>query len=327
VTHEHRHDRRLDFSSLKTRVSIAQVLAAYGADRELARRGRQLVGPCPVHGGDNPTAFRVHLDRGIWRCFTACGGGDVVDLVRALERCSFAQAAKSLASLANHPPLPPNPQPPSDEPSFRPFTFRIPLGPHAALLQRKRIAVETAQLFEAGVTHRSKLLRGTIAVRLHDLAGHPLGYCGRRLDNEQIRRWGKWRFPRNFPKGRLLYNAHRALLHRAGGLVVCECPWSIMRLHQAGIPGAVALLGTTLTPIQAEFLARAPHVLFLFDGDPPGRNASRNAANLLDGSATVHIHDIADGLDPDDLSDTELQRIVAQHLPAAVTRPPLSPSP
>ena len=43
-----------------------------------------------------PTAFRVHLTRGMWRCFTACGGGDTVDLIRCIENCSYAEAARYL---------------------------------------------------------------------------------------------------------------------------------------------------------------------------------------------------------------------------------------
>ncbi|MEW6378988.1 MAG: hypothetical protein AB1611_05210 [bacterium] len=34
-------------------------------------------------------------------------------------------------------------------------------------------------------------LRGTVAVRLHDLSGNPLGYWGRRLDHKAIVSWGK----------------------------------------------------------------------------------------------------------------------------------------
>ncbi len=71
------------FSHLKRRVSIEAVLNAEGLATSLKRRGQRLVGPCPVHGGDNPQAFVVDLARDLWYCFTRCqGGGDVVELVR-----------------------------------------------------------------------------------------------------------------------------------------------------------------------------------------------------------------------------------------------------
>ena len=73
---------------LKKQVGIGRVLEAYNLCRRLKHHGDQLVGPCPLHGGDNPTAFRVHLTRGLWNCFTACAGGDIVDLIRVIEDMS-----------------------------------------------------------------------------------------------------------------------------------------------------------------------------------------------------------------------------------------------
>lgn len=166
-----------------------------------------------------------------------------------------------------------------------------------------------------------------MAVRLHDLAGHPLGYCGRRLEPEKIQRWGKWRFVGDFPKGDVLYNAHRALSHRPAGIVLTECPWSVMRLHQAGIPGAVALLGLGLTLPQHSWLIHVPKVLILFVGDTRGRCGSRTVAEILSASIPVHVHYIEDGLDPDDLSDPDLRSVVGEHLPAALAQPKARPAP
>jgi len=72
---------------LKKQVAMDQVLQAYNLCARLKRHGDHLVGPCPLHGGDNPTAFRAHLTRGIWNCFTTCGGGDIVDLI--CSNCSL----------------------------------------------------------------------------------------------------------------------------------------------------------------------------------------------------------------------------------------------
>ncbi len=52
---------------------------------ELRGNGENLRGPCPVHGGDNPTAFTVTTSKGLWHCH-ACGlGGDVIDLCKLVE--------------------------------------------------------------------------------------------------------------------------------------------------------------------------------------------------------------------------------------------------
>jgi DNA primase len=135
------------FRYLKTRVTIGDVLAAYGLGSQLKRRKDQLYGPCPLHHGDNPTAFRVHLTRGLWRCFTACGGGDTVNLIRCIESCSYAEAARHLYRLIDRPrPARPNVTLAQhcSKPTFFPFRRRAPLNPKVAFLQyAKKISIST----------------------------------------------------------------------------------------------------------------------------------------------------------------------------------------
>jgi DNA primase len=310
------YNPNFDFKYLKTKVSIDQVLAAYGLDAKLRRQNHSLYGPCPLHGGDNPTAFHVHLKRGLWRCFTACGGGDIVDLIRAIEKCSFAEAAHHLNRLyvkpSSHSLF--YTSPPSDNCTFSPFVYHIPLKPSVPFLQDiKKISVSTALRYEAGTTNKGSFLRGTVAVRLHDLSGQPLGYCGRYLDHKTIIRWGKWRFPKNFPKKNILYNAHRALCSRKQGVIVVECPWAVMRLAQAGVTSAVALLGTTISPAQISWLSKAPKVLLLLDGDQPGRKATSAIANILRHNTNIFIHYLPNDMEPEDLSDKQLISIVSKY--------------
>jgi len=313
---------------LKKQVGIGQVLEAYKLCGRLKHHGDHLVGPCPLHGGDNPTAFRAHLARGIWNCFTACGGGDIVDLICSIEKCSKASAALILRRMITTTPV----ALPSEEGShrhgpttpFRPFRRRIPLNPRASFLQDKKgITVKTATRFEAGLPDsKSTFLQGTVAVRLHDIQGRPIGYCGRRLDPDAIARWGKWRFPTHFPKGKLLYNAHRALAARHCGIVLVECPWAVMRLTQAGICAVVALLGTTVTETQLSWLARAPAVLLLMDGDQAGSTGARTIAKALCRQTTVRFHQLPPEQEPEDLSDDDLASLVGNALPFSLNPPP-----
>lgn len=316
---------------LKRQVRIQQVLESYSLCSALRRRGDQLFGPCPLHGGDNPTAFRVHLTRGIWNCFTACGGGDIVDLICKIEKCSTASAALILRRLMT---ITSASVPAGYDPHrhgckttipYKPFRRRIPLNPRTPFLQHKKgITVDTATRFEAGLADpKSKFLQGTIAVRLHDMRGHPIGYCGRRLSPESITRWGKWRFPTNFPKGKLLYNAHRAFAARNSGIVLVECPWAAMRLTQAGIAGVVALLGTTITETQLAWLAQAPAVLLLMDSDEPGRKAAKTIAQALYRKTTALIHQLPAEKEPEDLSDTDLLSLVGNAIPFSLNPPAL----
>jgi DNA primase len=313
---------------LKKQVGIGQVLKAYSLCSHLKQHGHQLIGACPLHGGDNPTAFRVHLAHGIYNCFTACGGGDTVELICKLEKCTKASAARIMRHMIALPtisvPLGSDSQPQgSTTRTFRPFRRKIPLNPRASFLQdNKGISVDTAIRFETGLADpKSSFLRGTVAVRLHDIKGHPIGYCARRLAPDEISRWGKWRFPTGLPKGQLLYNAHRALATRHRGIVLVECPWAAMRLTQAGVPSVVALLGTTMTETQLTWIASAPAVLLLMDADQPGRKAAKTIAQALDRHTTVLIHHLPPEKEPEDLEDATLLSLVSNAIPFSLNPP------
>jgi DNA primase len=300
----------LDLRRLKQTVTIEQVLGDRGLLDRLRRRGHRLVGPCPLHGGDNPTAFSVDVNRNIWHCFTGCnGGGDVVEMARRLSDGTFAGAARYLAQLADTAPVPPASTSRCQRARrFRPFIRRLELDPTDPFLARKGINRHTAHRYEVGAYRGSGMLSGCIGLRLLDPDGDPLGYAGRRLDPLQAQKRGKWVFPPRLPKSTLLYGYHqvRHSLHR--GAVVVECPWGVLRLTQLGIP-AVALLGTSLSSRQRALLRILPTVVLLLDGDRAGRLASASITARLPNAVAANL---PDGLDPDDLSDNGLLDTLAQ---------------
>lgn len=313
------YDPAYSFRQLKAKVAIGTILSCYGLDLHLKRRGDQLFGPCPLHGGDNPTAFRVNLERGLWRCFTACGGGDTVDLIRKIERCSYGEAARHLQRLAaGLPKTPPTLSPPIplSERAFTPFSRSLALNPRCHFLQNiKAISPATAARFEAGTSSSSTFLKNMVAVRLHHLDGYPLGYCGRRLYPNEAARFGKWRFPRNFPKAQILYNAHRAARFRAWGIVLVECPWAVMRIAQAGFPNAIALLGTALSQFQIDWLSNASFILLMLDGDLAGHRAALSITSILGPSVEVLQHVLPENFEPEDLPDSSLRSILQPYFP------------
>lgn len=79
----------VDIEQLKSGVTIASILNDFGI---FHRRGRCA---CPVHGGDNPTAF-TFTDQAFY-CHTRGCKGDVVELVKVLARTDFRGACEYLA--------------------------------------------------------------------------------------------------------------------------------------------------------------------------------------------------------------------------------------
>ncbi len=65
----------VEFKEIKRRVKLAEVLEHYGLLDKLKRKGDNLVGPCPIHKGSNPSQFHVSLSKNNYNCFGADGCG------------------------------------------------------------------------------------------------------------------------------------------------------------------------------------------------------------------------------------------------------------
>ncbi|MEO5810579.1 MAG: DNA primase [Rhodanobacter sp.] len=111
-----------------------------------------------------------------------------------------------------------------------------------------------------------------------------------------------------FHKGRELFALWQVKQanNNLGRIVVVEGYMDVIALHQAGLPIAVATLGTATTPEHTELLFRAaPDVVFCFDGDRAGRAAAWKALDaalprLRDGRQAYFLF-LPDGEDPDSL--------------------------
>ncbi|HWY31194.1 MAG TPA: CHC2 zinc finger domain-containing protein [Candidatus Acidoferrum sp.] len=79
----------VDFRAVKAAITMEQVLEHYGLMDKFKRGTDSLNGPCPIHGGSNPTQFRVSVSKNIWNCFSECKhGGNVLDFIGKMEDVS-----------------------------------------------------------------------------------------------------------------------------------------------------------------------------------------------------------------------------------------------
>jgi len=296
---------------LKKRVSIEAVLDAYGLLPTLRPRGpHRLVGPCPIHpNADNPNAFVVDRTNNLWYCFSRCNrGGDLVELVRALGNLSYAQTRRFLARIASQHPSPSENH--ADNPlpnhNFRPYSRELRLQPAHPFFEKLSLKPSTLDYFQAGFyPHTRGFLARCLGVRLHDTNGSAWGYAARRLRPPEIASYGKWKFPHRLPKSRLLYNWHRIRNALLAPIIVTEGPWAVMKLHQAGLKSALALLGLQMSPFQKTLLIETNcPIILLLDADPPGISASRHIARNLGAIATPI--QLPPGTDPDDLPEDQL---------------------
>jgi DNA primase len=141
-----------------------------------------------------------------------------------------------------------------------------------------------------------------------DRRGRVIAFGGRVLQSEQGPKYLNSPETPLFHKGRELFalwqvkQANPSLAR----IVVVEGYMDVIAMHQAGLPIAVATLGTATTPEHTEVLFRAaPDVVFCFDGDRAGRAAAWKALEaalprLRDGRQAYFLF-LPDGEDPDTL--------------------------
>jgi len=239
------HPDQVDFQQLKERVSIEQVLSHYDLRLKPAGSGT-LRGPCPLptHTSRASTdSFSVQLGWNVWSCHSASCmaarqgrvGGNVLDLVAALERCSlrqagmclqnwFGAAASRLAPMHHAPATPDLTNPP--------LRFRLHnIDCEHPYLTQRGISLATAHTFGVGLYPGPGFLAGRLVVPIHDHSGQLIAYAGRSLTGEQP----KYRFPAGFRKSQVLFNFHRAIHTGTNHTILVEGFFDTMKVHQAAI--------------------------------------------------------------------------------------------
>jgi len=149
---------------------------------------------CPLHGGDNPTAFHVYENGRKWHCFTNCtegeNDGDVFAFYMRWKGVEFKEAVRELAARAAVDGSRPHPQPLSQGERGA-AKAALPKVPGEEWRIRAERFVEWAHeqlLSEAGAQARAYLLaeRG---LDEHIWEVYRLGYCPMEL-YDRPERWG-----------------------------------------------------------------------------------------------------------------------------------------
>lgn len=205
------------------RLAIDQVYS----DVAFRQRGsRWWRGPCPRHGGDNPTAFAVEVETLRWTCYTACAeSGDALTYINGWEPPrgrAFVEAVRTLALVAGVDPSPMDLKPhrkaePSPFEAHRAFerrARRVPVpSPRPAVEPSRELSVPLGSYRQAlpGSPGAQYLQRR--AVPLEWAQGFGLGYAapGTWLNPGRDCRWGRLVVPHTDPEGDLLNLYGRAV--------------------------------------------------------------------------------------------------------------------
>ena len=335
----------VDFKLIKSKVSIVQILERYGALESLAQsgNGERLSGACPIHGGTNKTHFRVSVSKNCWNCFGQCQcGGNIIDFVSKKEDVSFRDAALliqdwfldetepaptnrcarvELTTVNEEPPRPRHDlltkEPPvtEEETGGNPvLSFELAkLDPAHSYLKERGLTEETIATFGLGYCAKG-VLRGHIAIPIHNRDGELVGYAGR-FPGTPEKGQGKYRLPKGFRKSLEVFNLHRAAQsNQDAPLVIVEGFFDCIALHQRGYERVVALMGSSFSDAQEEAIidiATDGRVIVFFDNDEAGRKGAVEAVwRLTQRIYAKAIFAPGDRRQPEDMSPHEMRHLL-----------------
>ncbi len=201
----------------------------------------------------------------------------------------------------------------------QPLDFRLKdLDAKHPYLRERGYLPQTIKRFGLGFCSRG-MLKGRIAIPIHNQADRLVGYAGRLVDEGRVTKANpKYKFPsprerhgviHEFHKSKLLYNANRVLTPSMS-LIVVEGFASVWWLYQWGFKDVVALMGCDCSPEQAKVIASKAsldgQVLVMPDGNEAGRRCALSVFEAVGAERAVRWVRLDDDQQPTDCTDEEL---------------------
>jgi DNA primase len=331
----------VDFREVRSRITMEQVLEHYDVLDTFKRTGTRLSGPCPIHGGSNPTQFRVDTNKNIWNCFSECKqGGNVLDFIAKKEDVSIHEAAIKACEWFNvplqdvktnrqpapeaedHSPAPPaKPKStpatkPEDSTPNPPLKFKLEkLDRSHPYFAERGLSQETVIDFGLGYFTGDKgLMVGRIVIPIHNVNGEVVAYAGR-WPGDPPEGAPKYKLPTGFKKGQEVFNLGRAIKETTERpMLIVEGFFDAIKMHQHGYRNVVALMGSTMSAEQEELIRGNTNansrVVVMFDEDEAGKAGREEIAARLSRFCFAKIHAFErPDMQPEHLTPKDVQQL------------------
>ena len=297
---------------------------------------------CPVHDGDNQTAFSYHLGKCCWSCFThGCHrkyGNDIIGLVRGLKKISFQETIDWIQEVIESEEF----QQIKVNRSDNTQTFNQPLrddrlknlDPLHPFIKSRGFTESICKFFESGVSLKGKTYHHRLMVPIRNINGDLVGITGRSIFEKNLHGWHypdsftidenfrrlfvKWRnYPRGFNKSIEIYNIQNACssIDESGVAVIVEGPFDCWRFHSYGLKNTVAILGSSMSLNQINMLLKcgAKKLAIALDSDEAGQSAFKRIKNIY--GDKIQIYKISmDKKDPDSLTEEEFTKYIVPQI-------------
>lgn len=163
--------------------------------------------------------------------------------------------------------------------------------------------MKKAGLINQGVAGYYDTFRGRIILPIFDLRGNIIAFGGRVVSPQDEPKYLNSPETPIFNKSRVLYglNLAKESIKKSGYVTFVEGYFDVITSHIFGFSNTVAPLGTALTDEHGKLIKRfVENVVLIFDGDPSGIKAAKNALRvLLESGLNVKVVPLPEGEDPD----------------------------
>jgi 5S rRNA maturation endonuclease (ribonuclease M5) len=291
---------------------------------------KEIRSTCIIHGGDNKTAFRFNKDKRTWVCFThKCHeiyGTDVISLIKAVMNVDFVGAVEYLQHLTgdigdgvglaeakihreqdefirSYKNLEVSSKIVNED-ALSKFKFRSDSFLHDGFSNR------TLDHFGVGGGYTDSFGYTRDVIPIRDDKSHLVAYSLRDTRRDVSDDDFKYILT-PFDKDLVIYNLDRAKkFSEEKSLIVVEGFKSVWKLYDYGMKNVVAVMGSKITPGQANLFCQyaLKGIVIMFDNDVAGVSGATQAYEELKNKLDVFLVFITEvdengkGLDPSDLS-------------------------
>ncbi|TCX53804.1 toprim domain-containing protein [Dehalobacter sp. 14DCB1] len=308
---------------INAKLDVMKLLRHYNFDH-IKEDGQFIRSSCRIHRGNNPTAFVINQETGLWFCHTNCGGGDIYTLVQKMENIDFFSAVRWLSSfydvdITNAAIIDRKENYLEDIKKFIQIVKRKKVTTFSEfticeeireVMKFRQFEKQTIDHFRLGYVDCVSLTKktGEIYVLNHRLIfpiifnGIQIGISFRRVKSTDVPKWSHQ--PAHLEMGNVLYNYDDA--SSSSEIIVCEGITDVWAFYEIGL-SAVATFGTHITDIQYKLLMKTgADIVLAYDGDHAGHIITEKAIKQFKNKANLSVITFDEGTDPESIERKEL---------------------
>ena len=241
-------------------------------------------GRCPIHGGDNNTAWCFYLGKNVWNCYTNnCHdeyGNSVFDFVRAIRECSFGESIFYLCDILKFDTKEGYKEREEDyylkkirennlKKEVKKLTFDESclekLDDCSFYMKERGFDREIINEFKCGYAKTGRLAKRVVFPVFDDI-NEIVGFIGRTIFDQcdkcnsfhykikegscpEFSTRAKWLCSKGLDKKTILYNLNKAKEHikESGSVIITEGIIDLMRLWSVGVKNVVSPLGVNIS--------------------------------------------------------------------------------